>query len=154
MTQKLFWNDPYQTHLKTEVTSVSAAGLTLKETIFYAFAGGQEGDIGSIGGFPVIEARRSGKDIYYILPENHDIAAGDPVTVEIDWDRRYRLMRLHFAAEVILELISRELKGSTKIGAHISAEKARIDFAWPQSIPKFCRKSKNRRKQSSMPIPK
>ena len=134
MTQKLFWTDPYQTHLETEVTSVTAAGLTLKDTIFYAFAGGQESDTGSIGGFPVIEARKSGKEIYYILPENHDIAVGDRVTVEIDWDRRYRLMRLHFAAEVVLELISRKLEGSTKIGAHISAEKARIDFVWPANI--------------------
>ncbi len=134
MTQKLFWNDPYQTHLETEVTSVSAAGLTLNETIFFAFAGGQESDAGSIGGLPVIEARKSGKEIYYILPENHDIAAGDRVTVEIDWDRRYNIMRLHFAAEIVLELIARNLEGSTKIGAHISAEKARIDFAWPQSI--------------------
>ena len=62
MTQKLFWNDPYQTHLETEVTSVTAAGLTLKETIFYAFAGGQDSDTGSIGGYPVIEARKSGKE--------------------------------------------------------------------------------------------
>ena len=40
MTQKQFWKDPYQTRLETEVTSVSAAGLTLKEiegqTIFSA----------------------------------------------------------------------------------------------------------------------
>ncbi len=134
MIQKLYWKDPYQTHLETEVTSVTTAGLTLKETIFYAFTGGQESDTGSIGGFPVLEARKCGKEIYYILPENHDIAIGDRVTVEIDWDRRYRLMRLHFAAEVVLELISRNLEGSTKIGAHISAKKARIDFTWPQSI--------------------
>ena len=134
MTQKLFWKDPYQTHLETEVTSVSAAGLTLRETIFFAFAGGQESDSGSIGGFPIIEAHKRGKHIYYILPENHDIEVGDRVAVEIDWDRRFSLMRLHFAAEVVLELISRNLEGAIKIGAHISAEKARIDFAWPQSI--------------------
>ena len=134
MTRKLFWKDPYLTQLETEVTSVTAAGITLKETIFFAFAGGQESDAGAIGGLPVIEARKSGKDIFYILPENHGIAVGDRVTVEIDWNRRYRLMRLHFAAEVVLELISNNLEGSTKIGAHISSEKARIDFAWPQSI--------------------
>lgn len=134
MTQKIFWIDPYQTHLETEVTSVSDDIITLKETIFYAFSGGQEGDAGSIGGYPVIESHKSGKEIYYSLPDNHDLAIGDRVAVKIDWDRRYKLMRLHFAAEVILEQITRDLIGSQKIGAHISAEKARIDFAWPQSI--------------------
>ena len=134
MTQKLYWKDLYKTRLETKVTSVTTAGQTLKETIFYAFAGGQESDTGSIGGFPVIEAHKSGAEIYYILPENYDIAFGDRITVQIDWDRRYNLMRVHFAAEVVLELISRKLEGSTKIGAHISAEKARINFAWPVNI--------------------
>jgi Ser-tRNA(Ala) deacylase AlaX len=134
MTKKMFWKNPYKTHHETELTAVSDEGITLEETIFYAFSGGQESDSGSIGGFPVIDAYKSGKEIFYSLPENHALSVGDRVTVEIDWDRRYRLMRLHFAAEVVLELISRDLVGSKKIGAHISAEKARIDFAWPQSI--------------------
>jgi alanyl-tRNA synthetase len=43
-------------------------------------------------------------------------------------------MRLHFAAEVVLELIYRQLIGVQKVGAHISAEKARIDFEWAESI--------------------
>lgn len=46
------------------------------------------------------------------------------VKVTIDWDRRFRLMRLHFAAEIIL------VPEIEKIGAHISPEKARIDFAF------------------------
>ncbi len=134
MTEKVFWKNPYQTHLETEVTSVLNNVTTLKETIFYAFSGGQESDKGSIGGFPVMEARKSDKEIFYSLPEHHDLKVGDSVAVEIDWNRRYRLMRLHFAAEVVLELMTQQLMGSTKIGAHISAEKARIDFEWPESI--------------------
>jgi Ser-tRNA(Ala) deacylase AlaX len=130
----MFWENPYQTHLETEVTSACDEIITLKETIFYALAGGQESDRGSIGGCPVIEAHKSGREIFYSLPEDHALSVGDRVTVEIDWDRRYKLMRLHFAAELILELITRNLAGSLKIGAHISAEKARIDFEWPQSI--------------------
>jgi len=143
MTRKIFWKDPYQTHFETEVTSVCDEIITLKETIFYAFAGGQEGDCGSIGGYPVIEAHKSGKEIYYSLSDKHNLAVGDRVAVEIDWDRRYKLMRLHFAAEVILELITRNLVGSQKIGAHISAEKARIDFKWPESISGILPEIKN-----------
>ena len=43
-------------------------------------------------------------------------------------------MRLHFAAELVLELFYRNLRGVNKVGAHIAQDKARIDFAWPVSI--------------------
>ena len=51
----------------------------------------------------------------------------------IDWLHRYRLMRLHFAAELVLELVTRKL-GAQKIGAHIAEDKARIDFIYEQNI--------------------
>ena len=134
MTKKLFWQDPYLATIDTVVESVSGNAITLRETIFYAFSGGQESDTGTIGGYPVIEARKSGLDIQYALPEGHELKAGDGVRVEIDWDRRYRLMRLHFAAELILELVYRELGNVEKIGAHIAPDKARIDFYWQENI--------------------
>ncbi len=43
-------------------------------------------------------------------------------------------MRLHFAAELVLELFYKTLDGVDKVGAHIAPDKARIDFAWPESI--------------------
>ncbi len=43
-------------------------------------------------------------------------------------------MRLHFAAEVVLELFYRNLKNIEKIGAHIAEDKARIDFLWEENI--------------------
>jgi Ser-tRNA(Ala) deacylase AlaX len=136
MTQKLFWTDPYLTTLETRVASVAGAEITLAETIFYALSGGQESDAGTIGGRPVLEARKAGTDILYRLPGDHGLKPGDPVTVEIDGERRYRLMRLHFAAEVVLELAYKNLAGIRKIGAHIAADKARIDFEWPEPITK------------------
>jgi len=45
----------------------------------------------------------------------------------IDWNRGYRLMRLHFAAELFLELITQSFQ-LIKVGAHIFEAKARIDF--------------------------
>src|SRR5690606_25946077 len=59
---------------------------------------------------------------------------GDPVRVTIDWKRRYRLMRLHFAAEVVLELVCKRYPEVVKVGAHISQDKARIDFEWDQNV--------------------
>ena len=132
--EKLFWADPYRTHLDTAVAAVDGPDLRLSETIFYAFSGGQESDHGSIGGWPVLAARCEGLEIIYSLPPEHDLNPGDQVAVEIDGDRRRCLMRLHFAAELVLELMYRALPGMEKTGAHIAAEKARIDFAWPESI--------------------
>ncbi len=134
MTHKLFWDDPYLAACDTLIDTVSGPLVTLRETVFYAFSGGQESDRGTIGGLPVLTARKSGLEIEYELPEEHTLRPGDPVRVEIDWPRRYCLMRLHFAAELALELAYRKLPGIEKIGAHIAQDKARIDFAWPVSL--------------------
>ena len=134
MTRKVFWQDPYLTQLETPVTSVQGDDITLADTIFYAFSGGQESDAGTIGNVPVLQARKDGKEIIYTLAMDHSLRVGDPVTIKIDWDRRYRLMRLHFAAEIILELVTRQLPSITKIGAHIAQDKSRIDFEWGSNI--------------------
>lgn len=134
MTRKIFWEDPYRTELETRVADVAGDEVTLDATIFYAFSGGQESDDGTIGGHPVRAARKEGTRILYRLAPDHGLLPGDPVTVTIDWERRYRLMRLHFAAEIVLELACRRLGQEAKIGAHIAADKARIDFAAAASV--------------------
>ena len=129
MLRKVFWEDPYLTRLDTEIATVDGDDVTLAATIIYAFSGGQESDHGTIGGHSVLAARKIAADIVYTLPADHGLAAGDRVATEIDWERRYRLMRLHFAAEIVLEIVYRDLGPIEKIGAHIAADKARIDFA-------------------------
>ncbi|WP_046167713.1 alanyl-tRNA editing protein [Chromobacterium vaccinii] len=129
MTRKQFWDDPYQTELATRVSRVDGERVWLEETIFYAFSGGQESDSGRIAGHPVRLAEKQGVDIVYTLDADHGLQAGDAVAVEIDWPRRYRLMRLHFAAELVLEVICQQMEDAEKIGAHIAEDKARIDFA-------------------------
>ena len=131
MTKKVFWSDPYQTALSTTIATVCGADITLTQTIFFAFSGGQESDHGSIGGHAVRSAQKRNLEIVYTLAEDHELVVGQPVLVEIDWIRRYRLMRLHFAAELVLELFYKTLEGVSKVGAHIAQDKARIDFAWP-----------------------
>jgi len=134
MTEKLFWDDPYLTGLDTTVTAVDGDAVTLASTVFFAESGGQESDEGTIAGIPVLEARAVGTDIRYILPEGHGLVVGDEVRVQIDKKRREKLMRLHFAAELVLELVGRERPGIQKTGAHISPGKARLDFATGENI--------------------
>lgn len=134
MTKKIFWENPYLTQLNTVVKSVQGDQITLNETIFYAFSGGQESDSGTIDNYPVLEAKKEGKQIYYTLPSDHQLKPGDSVLIKIDWVRRYQLMRLHFAAEVVLELVYQQIPNIEKIGAHIAQDKARIDFKWEHNI--------------------
>jgi alanyl-tRNA synthetase len=137
VTVKVFWQDPYLTELETTVKAVHGNQIILSGTIFYAFSGGQESDTGTIGGYHVLNAEKNASEIYYTLPDDHSLKKNDIVKVTIDWDRRYRLMRLHFAAEVILELVYQKFPEIPKVGAHIGASKARIDFRWNENITPF-----------------
>jgi Ser-tRNA(Ala) deacylase AlaX len=132
--QKVFWEDPYLTSLQAKVTSVEGSTITLDRTIFYAFSGGQASDRGTIGGYPVLDARKVDLEIEYLLPEIHELEVGDEVSVQIDPEYRDRLRRLHFAAELVLELVYRHFGHPEKTGANITVEKARVDFIWSGNI--------------------
>lgn len=134
MTKKVFWENPYLTELETRIAASSGNDVILEETIFYALSGGQESDAGTIANFTVLQARKEKQDIIYTLEGAPGLSPSDPVVVRIDWNRRYRLMRLHFAAELVLELAYRHFGTIQKIGAHIGQDKARIDFQWEKSI--------------------
>jgi Ser-tRNA(Ala) deacylase AlaX len=131
--RKIFWDNPYQYSLTTHVSSVSGNQILVDETIAFSFSGGQESDKTLINGMNVLCSEMEGNLIYYTLTEGHGLSVGDKVKMEIDWPRRYRLMRLHFAAELILELVTRKLS-IEKIGAHIAETKARIDFVYEKNI--------------------
>lgn len=131
--KKMFWENPYLDSLATCVIEVKQNKILCAETIGFAFAGGQESDTVWINDMLVINSERHGDLIYYHLHEDHGLTVGASVVMKIDWQRRYSLMRLHFAAELILELVTRKL-GSEKIGAHIAQTKARIDFRHDKNI--------------------
>lgn len=155
MTNFLFWDDPYLTALDTTVLSVEGNAVILKDTVGYAEAGGQESDRIQISGLPVLESRLDPEKrfITYMLPENHGLQPNIIVHMEIDWTRRYRLMRLHFACELILILMNRHFGkkkrgeellpeeidhlGIEKVGAHMSEDKARVDFVLSENIETY-----------------
>ncbi|NOI83338.1 alanyl-tRNA editing protein [Vibrio tubiashii] len=134
MTNKVFWQDPYLTELTSRLSSVKANQVQLTDTIIYAESGGQESDFATIDGIEVIKAEKHGKDIVYTLASDPKFDSGDLVNSQIDWPRRYALMKLHFAAEVVLEVFTQSYPSITKIGAHIGQSKSRIDFLWHESL--------------------
>lgn len=155
MTNFLFWDDSYLTLLDTTVLAVEGNAVILKDTIAYAEAGGQESDRAKINNIAVLESKLDPEKrfITYILPENHGLKPYTAAHIEIDWIRRYRLMRLHFACELILilmnrhfgkkqegeELLPREIDhlGIEKVGAHMSEDKGRVDFALSENVEKY-----------------
>jgi len=132
--EKVFWDNPYLSELEAKVIDVNANKIMLDRTIVYAKSGGQESDSGTINEYTIISAEKLGTQIVYTLPNEHTLTIGDNVLLKIDWEKRYRLMRLHFAAELVLELINQNFQNPRKIGANITKDKARVDFEWIGNI--------------------
>lgn len=134
MTKKLFWEDPYKTECEATVLSINGKEVILDQTIFFAFSGGQESDSGRINGIPVKEAIKSNDNIIYVLEDEPNFKKGDKVIVKIDWEKRYKIMRLHSAAHIIYFLFAEKTGIRKLIGSNITKEKARLDYEYPEPI--------------------
>ncbi len=130
----MFWQDPYLQKLDAVITYLDKNEIILDKTIIFSFSGGQESDYATIGGNSVIDSRIENKEIIYSINPEYEMFEGQKIKMHIDWPRRYRLMRLHFAAELVLELVYRNYNKPYKTGAHINPAKARLDFEWNGNI--------------------
>lgn len=127
-TRLLFYEDPYLKEHKAKVVKTEKNVVWLNETIFFAESGGQESDRGSIENIPII-------DIYpenfgHVLERDPSFKVGDLVNLRLDWDRRYRMMRLHSAAHVVYFVVKETLGDLEVIGSHVSPARARLDYAF------------------------
>jgi len=119
------------------VTMAEAGGIELDRTVFYPTGGGQPGDTGSIswqGGSAEIVDTRYGEDgsIRHIVAAGAALpAAGVAVRASIDWERRYRHMRMHTG----LHLLGAVLHFGVT-GGNISATKSRLDFDMEEPVDK------------------
>lgn len=139
MTEELFREDSYLRTCEAKVLSVGEEGIVLDRTIFYPTGGGQPGDVGTLTtadgrAVPVADTRK-GKAVQGIVHVPGEGAAtlseGETVTVNLDWDRRYRLMRMHTALHILCSLVD---GGVT--GGQIGDAKSRLDFNLePENVP-------------------
>lgn len=134
MLKKLFWQDPYLKECNAIVTAIEDNKVWLDQTVFFAFSGGQASDKGTINGINVLEAVKQDDEIYYILEKEPDFKVGDNVKVEIDWDYRYKIMKLHSAAHIVYYFFIEKAGEQKVIGSNINIDKARLDFAYDESI--------------------
>ncbi|HLC66360.1 MAG TPA: alanyl-tRNA editing protein [Candidatus Nanoarchaeia archaeon] len=134
MTLRLFWKDPYQTECRAKVLSISGNEVVLDQTVFFAFAGGQASDHGTIGGIVVIEAKDLKNKITYTLAQLPDFRIGDTIEMRIDWERRARLMKLHAAVHLVSFLFAEKTGIAEGIGSNITPEKGRLDYVYPENL--------------------
>jgi Ser-tRNA(Ala) deacylase AlaX len=140
MNGALFLEDSYLRECQAAVVSVSGREVVLDRTVFYPRGGGQPCDRGEIlpasgprapvpgSGLQVAEVyKKDGNIVHALEREVHALKAGDQVRCVIDWDRRYRLMRIHTAAHVLGSVMHREL-GVLISGNQLEEDKARFDF--------------------------
>jgi misacylated tRNA(Ala) deacylase len=102
--------------------------------VFYPTGGGQPGDTGQLkrpdgSAVAIVDARKGDgpDDVLHVpAPGGALPAVGEKVMAEIDWDRRYRLMRMH----TCLHLLCAVVPGAVT-GGQISDGKGRLDFDVP-----------------------
>lgn len=131
MTEKVFYQDSYQKTLSSEVVEVLDNGIILAATIFYPLGGGQPGDTGRLTinarEYRIVDTRYADDrhNIIHIL-EDDDLSAihvNDKVDMEIDWERRHRLMRMHTSMHLVCSLISAQATGGA-----VGETESRLDF--------------------------
>lgn len=116
MTDLLFQTDSYMQTFEAKVTSVDPEQrtITLDRTAFYPNGGGQPSDMGtlSVNGatYTVSKVKKSGDDPLHFIEGESLPAGGAAVTGQIDWDRRYKLMRTHTAMHILCGVVWRDYK--------------------------------------------
>ncbi|MAA98584.1 MAG: Ala-tRNA(Pro) hydrolase [Stappia sp.] len=136
MTDLLFRDDAYLRTCEATVTGVNdRGGVLLDRTIFYATGGGQPGDTGH---FELSDGRRidiattvygeTKSEIVHVPAEGQELpATGDKVVLHLDWERRYKLMRVHTALHLLSVVLPYPVTGG-----QIGEGDGRLDFDLPE----------------------
>jgi len=131
----LYLHDSYLRSFSAEVVAEDASGVVLSKTAFYPTGGGQPHDTGVLrstsgSSLRVIDVVKMGDEVLHVL-EGGALQRGEQVTGEIDWERRYKFMRLHSAVHLVDGVIMRDYKEAFLTGSNIGEEGARFDLDWP-----------------------
>jgi len=132
MTQLLYQEDSYLKEFDAHVTRVDGNRVFLDQTAFHPRpSGGLDADTGYliVGGYRirVVDCVEEDGDVAHIVENGGVFKPGLKVHGVIDWERRYRMMRLHTASHVIAAVLYKRY-GALVTGGHITPEMARDDF--------------------------
>jgi misacylated tRNA(Ala) deacylase len=134
MTDLLYQMDSYLRTFEAVVAGLDAEShaVALDRTCFYPGGGGQPYDTGSLlvdgKPLPVLRARKAGPQVLHLLPPDAPLPeAGAAVRGEIDWPRRYQLMRTHTAMHILCGVVFRDY-GALVTGGDMDPLNGRMDF--------------------------
>ncbi len=137
MTKEIFREDSYAKSCTATVTAVNErGGILLDQTIFYPTGGGQPGDSGmietasgqSIAIATTVYDRDSGDIVHVPQSADNLPAAGETVTLSLDWPRRYAHMRIHSALHLLSAVLDYPVTGGS-----IGEGTGRLDFDIPEA---------------------
>src|SRR5574337_939774 len=136
MTEELFRAGAYARGCEATVLSVDERGVQLDCTVFYPLGGGQPGDTGVLRAGDGRELRIADThkgaqlgEILHLAAEPTDwLKPGMHVTEEIDWARRYRLMRMHTCLHLLSAVIVAPVTGG-----QVGDGYGRLDFDLPET---------------------
>ena len=136
MTTELFREDAYLKTCDAQITGISDQCVFVDRTVFYPLGGGQPGDTGTMrwsgGEARIVDTRYVDGDIGHIVDVGAALPAeGTTIELTIDWDRRYRHMRMHTAMHLLGSILLYPVTGG-----NISAEKSRLDFDMEDTVDK------------------
>ena len=130
---KIFEKDAYRKEIETKIKKIDYENKTieLEDTIFYGKSGGQPGDIGEIIAdgqkIEVNDTIKSEDSIKNILKNINSLSVNQEVTARINWEKRYKNMRMHTALHLMCASIPLSVTGG-----QIGFEKSRLDFNDPE----------------------
>ena len=134
MTELLYQTDSYLKTFTATVTGIDPENqaVILDRTAFYPGGGGQPYDSGCLkfneGTYPLLRPRKAGEDVLHILEAGAPLPAiGSIVTGEIEWEKRYKLMRTHTAMHILCGVIFRDY-GASVTGGDMDPLQGRMDF--------------------------
>ncbi|MCE7742952.1 MAG: alanyl-tRNA editing protein [Candidatus Heimdallarchaeota archaeon] len=133
MTELLYQKDSYLKEFEAEITDVEDDIIILNKTAFAPTGGGLQCDTGKIitendNEYNVVEvSSRGGKVKHKLSPVPEMIIKGTKAKGIIDWDKRYKQMRMHTAMHSISSILYQRY-GATVTGGNITPERSRVDF--------------------------
>ena len=129
---KLFEENAYLKEFKAKIININIEEKTIEldNTAFYARSGGQPGDIGEIiaenQNIEVKDTIKKDNKIINIINKTENLDKGIEIIGKIDWEKRYKHMKMHSALHLMCSVIP---LGVT--GGQIGYEKSRLDFNDP-----------------------
>jgi len=132
-TKQLYIFDSYQRIFEAKVQIVNGNGVVLDQTILHPLTGGVACDTGYLTEDGVkrkvvrVEINRETKEITHFLEDASGLKPGDMIRGELNWERRFRLMRLHTAAHLIAAVMYKDY-GALITGGQVDVDRAKLDF--------------------------